>query len=1058
MYKSRDHKNQPTVISKSRQKTKNSAEIVIYGTEYVVKKCFIKTPIYSFYFGENRATREPVSMTLYAQHFKTDQIASKLLINTIETIIPFQHPAIAKIIGHNITDGFEYPVVATEYLENGTLGQNFNQINPKFDNTVKYMTAIGIASALDYIYKQNPNFNFINININPDNIYYDYDFEPHLLNFFTLSYQPLAPKGAYRAPENKGPETTIEMCVFSFSMILYELMTNVHPFASATTYKEAHDLILRGERPHFHDKVPFKDLIMRGWDEDPKKRPLPAEIVYLLKNVDEYSGLDIVIARINKYIDKLDKAFMPNINISTATHFKTGSVHVTDNPPNITEHKARLLSDFIVMPNNFHFDSSKDGDDFIGHGSFADVFRASDSSHNGMTVAYKQYTIKTTNKITQVSLLREFEILVRLEHPSIVSIFGHYLFSQGRCIPSPILILEYLENGSLHDVLHNIDNHQQFDSTARMKALFGIASALSYIHSRKPIIIHRDLKPDNVMLDSNYEIRMCDFNMAKIVEKFSLGASRPFGTPLYRAPEISDASDQYTPSVDVFSFGMIAFYLITGSRPFKGFSNAETVEKIKRGERPQIDSVPFLKNLITRTWNQNPDLRPTAEDLTSCLRNAMEHDMIPDTNYESYLEYVRRIDKISLLSEPIEQTDYQLSTKIIKKSKYKIRAEIAKTDSNKVLVAVKKTCPSIVYACKELLSNDPSNIRSQHGLLRELEVYSIADHPAIPALHGCDLFSSSEDSNPSMLIDYIDGGDLLSIQKNEGWNNTTRMICLIGIASVLSHLHSLHISHNDLTPSDILFDSCIEPHVIDYNNSTIINSNESSISPKLNHCRYKSPELLKKESINDRSDIFSFGLIAYVIIKGSIPFSDLSDKQIIEKYTSTKQDLSLFSTLGIPLNLSELLESCLKIDPYLRPTASELFNKFSDSQYFLSDVNQQMIEIYLKKLIPSNNPNKLHHSPTPPLYNKPTQNPSPRTNKRPIFNPEQVEQVKESAKFPHPPSGNRSSKIPAPRPFSQPTPHILMSRLQQKPPALPLPSSANRTLGTKTVLPPLNAP
>jgi len=102
----------------------------------------------------------------------------------------------------------------------------------------------------------------------------------------------------------------------------------------------------------------------------------------------------------------------------------------------------------------------------------------------------------------------------------------------------------------------------------RMKIAAGAAQGLEYLHDKaNPSIIYRDLKPSNILLNQNYEPKLCDFGLAK------LGAgggkinptSRVMGTYGYSAPEYS-SSGELTLKSDVYSFGVVLLELITGRR------------------------------------------------------------------------------------------------------------------------------------------------------------------------------------------------------------------------------------------------------------------------------------------------------------------------------------------------------------------------------------------------------------------------------------------------------------------------------------------------------------
>ncbi|RVW73611.1 putative LRR receptor-like serine/threonine-protein kinase [Vitis vinifera] len=192
--------------------------------------------------------------------------------------------------------------------------------------------------------------------------------------------------------------------------------------------------------------------------------------------------------------------------------------------------------------------------------------------------------------MTDQEAARELEHLGRIKHPNLVPLTGYCLAGDQR-----IAIYEYMENGNLQNLLHDLplgvqttedwstdtweedDNHgiQNVGSEGllttwrfRHKIVLGTARALAFLHHGcSPPIIHRDVKASSVYLDTNLEPRLSDFGLAKIVGS-GLEDDISRGSQGYMPPELSDPeSGTPTPKSDVYGFGVVLLELITGKKP-----------------------------------------------------------------------------------------------------------------------------------------------------------------------------------------------------------------------------------------------------------------------------------------------------------------------------------------------------------------------------------------------------------------------------------------------------------------------------------------------------------
>ncbi|KAL5844598.1 hypothetical protein ACOSQ4_010556 [Xanthoceras sorbifolium] len=204
----------------------------------------------------------------------------------------------------------------------------------------------------------------------------------------------------------------------------------------------------------------------------------------------------------------------------------------------------------------------------VGQGGSGTVYKIELSS--GEVVAVKKlWSQRTKDPASEDQLLldkglkTEVETLGSIRHKNIVKLYCY--FSSLDC---SLLVYEYMPNGNLWDALHK--GWIILDWPTRHKIAFGVAQGLSYLHhGLLPPIIHRDIKTTNILLDVNYQPKVADFGIAKVLQARGGKDSTTTviaGTYGYLAPEYAYSS-KATTKCDVYSYGVVLMELITGRKP-----------------------------------------------------------------------------------------------------------------------------------------------------------------------------------------------------------------------------------------------------------------------------------------------------------------------------------------------------------------------------------------------------------------------------------------------------------------------------------------------------------
>ena len=223
----------------------------------------------------------------------------------------------------------------------------------------------------------------------------------------------------------------------------------------------------------------------------------------------------------------------------------------------------------------------------LGKGAYGEVFLAVEKI-SGKEVAIKCLLEKDPEN--QESILHEIETVSKLSHPNVIN-YLHSFYDDGLLY----LVMEYCSGGSLRDLL----NKKNISYNIALKYCSTIAAAMDFIHNKE--IIHHDIKPDNILFDSNNNLKISDFGISN-----SLG-----GTPYYKAPEMLN----YNPSnrndrrIDIYALGVTLFELISGTNPFWHLTENEINLKHEEMDFDFTGFPEWVQNIILKAIHKTPELR-----------------------------------------------------------------------------------------------------------------------------------------------------------------------------------------------------------------------------------------------------------------------------------------------------------------------------------------------------------------------------------------------------------------------------------------------------------------
>ncbi len=199
----------------------------------------------------------------------------------------------------------------------------------------------------------------------------------------------------------------------------------------------------------------------------------------------------------------------------------------------------------------------------LTEGGMATVYVAEDTTAPGKLCALKIMAPRLLrDEKSRERFEQEAMIGTTLRHPHIVSVLGAGV---DEALESPWIAMELLEGGTISEVLKK----RGALPLEEVRQLFlGFGAAMAAAHSRG--VVHRDLKPENVFLQSEpsdglpYTLKVLDFGIAKVKKDVTMKNSQLIGSPLWMAPEQLAAGTNIGPFTDVWPFGLLAFFALTG--------------------------------------------------------------------------------------------------------------------------------------------------------------------------------------------------------------------------------------------------------------------------------------------------------------------------------------------------------------------------------------------------------------------------------------------------------------------------------------------------------------
>ncbi|HTO93792.1 MAG TPA: protein kinase, partial [Bacteroidota bacterium] len=485
-----------------------------------------------------------------------------------------------------------------------------------------------------------------------------------------------------------------------------------------------------------------------------------------------------------------------------------------------------------------------------------------------------------------------------------------------------------------------------------------IARGLQYAHAKN--VIHRDIKPENIKLLDDGRVKIIDFGIAKPYTPTASPEERStsavltrmgmrIGTPWYMSPEQARGNpvDRRT---DIFSFGVVLYELLTYAKPFQG-DDTTVLYKILHEDPPPIkleesgltddlqrilsrclakdheerygDCAEVLRDLVALTEGPSQDPRVRAllaqgialdraekyDEAAARFNQILEID--PDNpQARAFLKRLSLRDREAFMRKVLAGDI--IGTVI---SHFQILDRIggggmgvvyrAEDMSLKRIVALKFLMPDLV--------RDPS---AKKRFLKEAQAASALDHPNI-----CTIHEISETAEGLLFICMaFYGGENLSTRIAAGPLEPASAIdVVVRIGRGLAKAHEHGIVHRDIKPANVILTSEGEVKIVDFGLAKLSGGTQiTRVGARMGTLPYMSPEQIRGNTLDHRTDIWSLGVLLFQTLTGQLPFQREYEAAML--YAIVTDDPPLLTSVKstLPRELEEVITRALQKDPAAR--------------------------------------------------------------------------------------------------------------------------------------------
>ncbi|KAB8105462.1 hypothetical protein EE612_039333 [Oryza sativa] len=582
----------------------------------------------------------------------------------------------------------------------------------------------------------------------------------------------------------------------------------------------------------------------------------------------------------------------------------------------------------------------------LGKGGFSVVYKG--MLDDGRSVAVKQYNWRTQKR----EFTKEVIIQSQCSHKNIVRLFGCCVEADA-----PMLVIEFVPNGNLSELLHGKSGQLPVSLETRFQIALDVAEALVYMHcSQNHPILHGDIKPSNILLGDKHVAKLCDFGISRLLcmdndehTGFVIG-SKGYVDPVYCE------TGRLSPKCDVYSFGVVLLELITRkkgiddqSRNLAGMfarssrdkrhelfdkeiatdENIDFIEEIANLAldclKSEIEDRPQMKEVLKQLWSikrseilrQERRLAALRERRIMTLREI--EVMLRGSGFE---RFVTKADIDSIIGDPEQESTSET---------FSGKSDVA---MGKVYMGRLKNTPLIVIKMSVEVDED-----WKQTFFYEMIMQSRIKHWNVAKLFGCCL---DHVDAPVLVYEYGEMG-LHDALFGKAWQSIehpftsyVRLQIATDAAEGLAHLHSFDMVHGDVRTANVIVDvfsgsklempriSTFPAKIAGFGTTKLLSLDKAQYARFLTeNIHYKDPHFLITGLMTKEHDVYGFGGVLVELFTGNK--IQMHDINTVIKYFD-----SVFAICHHLEEIKELASWCVAPEVLARPTMAKVVRCLHD--------------------------------------------------------------------------------------------------------------------------------